>query len=56
MTVAEATTIKTKPKIFVDGNPYQWCNTYKFIYNTTYKRKHTYSDYEIQERLEQIKK
>ena len=57
MTFNDDTYFKSEPKQFKNqSNPYQWHNTFKFIENTLYKRKRTYSDYEIQERLESTKK
>lgn len=55
--IENAEYFKSEPRQFYNqGNPYQWHNTFKFIENTLYKRKRTYSDYEIQERLERNKK
>ena len=55
--VEEQAYFKSEPQQFYNqGNPYQWHNTFKFIENTLYKQKRTYSDYEIQERLERNKK
>ncbi len=55
--IENAEYFKSEPRQFYNqSNPYQWHNTFKFIENTLYKRKRTYSDYEIKERLENNKK